>query len=86
MAAARAAGVKGLSRQAFAIGPRIFEAERAIRDGWALYEVHPEVSFASSWTPGPWPGPRPGSRRASTSCCRTHRRCSRTGLPAAINV
>ena len=36
MAAAQAAGMKGLSRQAFAIGPRIFEAERAIRDGWAI--------------------------------------------------
>jgi predicted RNase H-like nuclease len=56
MAAARAAGVKGLSRQAFAIGPRIFEAERAIREGWALQEVHPEVSFAAiAGGPLDWP-------------------------------
>jgi predicted RNase H-like nuclease len=47
MAAARSEGAKGLSRQAYAIGPRIVEAERAIGEGWALHEVHPEVSFAA---------------------------------------
>lgn len=47
VALARASGEKGISQQAFAISPRIFEAEDAIRAGTRLHEVHPEVSFAA---------------------------------------
>jgi predicted RNase H-like nuclease len=43
---ARQASVPGVSLQAFALKARIAEAEAAIRAGWTLYEVHPEVSFA----------------------------------------
>lgn len=55
-------GEKGISRQAFAIGPRIFETEHAIKAGAVLHEVHPEVSFAAisagplGWSKQTWRG------------------------------
>jgi predicted RNase H-like nuclease len=37
---------QGLSRQSFALGPRILEADSLYSAGsWPLFEVHPEVSF-----------------------------------------
>jgi predicted RNase H-like nuclease len=47
---------KGVSRQALAIAPRIFEVERVLADRGALHEAHPEVSFAAlAGGPLAWP-------------------------------
>jgi predicted RNase H-like nuclease len=38
-------GGRGLSRQAFALLPRILEVEQCLGAGRAIYEVHPELAF-----------------------------------------
>lgn len=53
---------RGVSLQTYGLRSRIFEAERHVRDGRALIEVHPEVSFAELageplfWAKDSWRG------------------------------
>jgi predicted RNase H-like nuclease len=53
---------RGVSLQTYGMRSRIFEAERHVRDGSALIEVHPEVSFAELageplfWAKDSWRG------------------------------
>ena len=42
-----AAGRSGISRQAYALGPKILEVAEVVAEDDRIHEVHPEVSFAT---------------------------------------
>jgi len=67
-AAANALAMKrhgfGISRQSYALRPKILEVDELVRDDGRIHEVHPEVAFAA-WHDGPLPSKKSysGARR-----------------------